>query len=104
MVARAAVIAICMLIIGSGAFLLIGRSLAQRTSEAQVQVQRRQAAEGRLLIVTDEGATCQQLSFDNNTGQIVNVHKGTCREAGWPQAALEADSPLGSIRKALNGH
>jgi hypothetical protein len=100
LVAHVVAAAICVLIVGSGAFLLFGASRSLRG--AQTQAQYLAAQQGKLLIVTEQGATCQQLSFDNRTGQIVNIQKGPCRNAGWPQASAD-DTPLGSIRKALNG-
>jgi hypothetical protein len=99
-VARTVIAAIGILIVGSGAFLLFGQSLSLRN--VQTQAQSLTAQQGKLLIVTEEGATCQQLSFDNKTGQIVNLQKGPCRDAGWPRPAAD-DTPLGSIRKTLNG-
>jgi hypothetical protein len=96
-VARTVIAAIGILVVGSAAFLLFGQSLSRRT----VQTQTLASQKGKLLIVTEEGATCQQLSFDNKTGQIVDLQKGPCRDAGWPRPAAD-DTPLGSIHKALN--
>ena len=96
-VTRAAVIAVCALIVAAGGALLIGR--LRSTHQSEIQTQRAEAQQGRLVIVTDAGATCQNLSFDNRTGQIVNLHTGPCADAAQ---GLDADTPLGSIRKALN--
>jgi hypothetical protein len=98
-VARTVIAAIGILVVGSAAFLLFGQSLSRRTVQTQPQTLASQ--KGKLLIVTEEGATCQQLSFDNKTGQIVDLQKGPCRDAGWPRSAAD-DTPLGSIHKALN--
>ena len=53
------------------------------------------------MIVSEEGAMCQQMSFDNKTGYIIGVQKAPCVQLNTPQ--LDADTPLGSIRKALRG-
>jgi hypothetical protein len=41
------------------------------------------------------------MSFDNKTGYIIGVQKAPCGQLNTPQ--LDADTPLGSIRKALRG-
>ena len=98
-VARTVIAAIGILVVGSAAFLLFGQSLSRSTVQPR---QTLASQKGKLLIVTEEGATCQQLSFDNKTGQIVDLQTGPCRDAGWPRPAAD-DTPLGSIRKTLNG-
>jgi hypothetical protein len=57
--------------------------------------------QGRLVVVSEDGATCQQMSFDNRTGYIIGARKAPCAQLNTPQ--LDADTPLGSIRKALRG-
>jgi hypothetical protein len=99
-VGRIVVLATCVLLVGAAAALLLGKSLSTRSIEAQAQRQ-----QGKMLIVRDEGLTCQQMSFDNRTGHIVSVQTGSCRDVTTSQSqhAPDPDTPLGSIRKALNG-
>jgi len=98
--ARLVVFATCVLLLGCATILILGKSGSVRS----VEVQQSQRQQGTLLIVSDEGSTCRQMSFDNRTGHIVSVHRGPCRDIATSQSqdVLDPDTPLGSIRKALN--
>jgi hypothetical protein len=92
-------IAICALSLACAGFLIVGKSPPLPTAE--VPTPRAWSQQGRLVVVSEEGATCQQMSFDNKTGYIIGLQKGPCGQLNTPQ--LDADTPLGSIRKALRG-
>ena len=92
-------IAICALSLGCAGFLLLRKSPPLPTAE--VPTPHGWSQQGRLVVVSEEGAMCQQMSFDNKTGYIIGVQKAPCGQMNTPQ--LDADTPLGSIRKALRG-
>jgi hypothetical protein len=92
-------IAICALSLGGAGFLHLRKSPPLPTAE--VPTPHGWSQQGRLVVVSEEGATCQQMSFDNKTGYIIGVQKAPCAQLNTPQ--LDADTPLGSIRKALRG-
>jgi hypothetical protein len=102
LVARTVFAVICAVFLGCCGFLLFGTSLSLQRQEAT----QHQVRQGTLLVVTDEGTTCRQMSFDNVTGEVVSVQKGLCRQVMAPPARLssEDETPLGSIRKALSSN
>jgi hypothetical protein len=102
-VAKAVTIGICGLIVCYGAFLFCGHFLFFHG--ANLETQRQQALQGKMTVVTEDGATCYRTLFDNHSSQIVSIEKGPCRnpETSQMEAFRDPDGPLGSIRKALNG-
>jgi hypothetical protein len=94
-------VGICAVFLGCCVFLLFGTSLSLQRRGEPTQHPLREAT---LLVVGDEGATCRQMSFDNTTGEVVSVQKGPCQQVMASQARVlsEDETPLGSIRKALN--
>ena len=92
-------IAICTLSLGCAGFLLLRKSPPLPTAE--VPTPHGWSQQGRLVVVSEEGATCQQMSFDNKTGYIIGMQKTPCRQLNARQP--DDDSPLGSIRRALKG-
>jgi len=101
-IVKAVTIAICAIIVCYGAFLFFGHS--PFFQGADLEVQRRQVAAGKLTVATGDGAVCYRTLFDNHSSQIIRIEKGPCRESGiaQPENSRDADGPLGSIRKALS--
>jgi len=101
-IAKAATVTICTLIVGYGAFLFIFNSAFFHAAGTDAAA--RQASQGKLTVVTGDGTICYRTLFDNRSSNIVRVERGACREpsAEGPNSR-DADGPLGSIRKALNG-
>jgi hypothetical protein len=102
-IAKAVTIGICGVIICYSAFLFFGHF--PFFHGVSLETQREQALQGKLTVVTEDGATCYRTLFDNHSSQIVSIEKGPCRDSGTSQieAFRDPDGPLGSIRKALGG-
>jgi hypothetical protein len=94
--ARSLTIAVGLVVLGGGAVLRLGQSQLSRSA---VQAQRLAAQQGHLMSMTEQGATCQQMSFDNDTGAIVALEQGPCRASEPPGDALP-----GAIRGVLKGN
>lgn len=93
--ARSLTIAVGLVVLGGGAVLRLGQSQLSRSA---VQAQRL-AAQGNPMSMTEPGAICQQMSFDNDTGAIVALEQGPCRSSEPP-----ADAVPGAIRGVLKGN
>ena len=92
-------IAIFALSLVCAGFLILRKSPPFATAE--VPTPRAWSQQGRIVVVSEAGATCQQMSFDNKTGHIIGVQKAPCGQLNARQP--DDDSPLGSIRRALKG-
>jgi hypothetical protein len=99
-IAKGVTITICALIVAYGGFLFFFHSTSFSGGGMDRQ---RQALEGKLTIASEDGTICYRTRFDNQSSHILSAEKGACREPSTAQAPRDADGPLGSIRKALNG-
>jgi hypothetical protein len=101
-IAKTVTIGICTVIVGYGGFLFFAHSPIFHG--ATIEAQRQQTLQGKMTVMSGDGAICYRTLFDNHTSQIVRIEKGPCRELGTHQVENfpDSDGPLGSIRKALN--
>jgi hypothetical protein len=95
-VVRSVATAVGLIVLGGGAVLLLGQSLSSRNI---VQAQHLAAQQGHPLSATEQ--SCQQMSFDNDTGAIVAREQGPCRASEPP---ADADALPGSIHRVLKGN